>query len=180
MFTSLTSTELSSGGVTVTGKNAKIVNAIIIYAVIHNRWPTICIASSKLFFLDIDVSWVALFWILYGVGSTVFVIYLFKLGRTVASNRRELVEQEIQSIRSEKLDEAEPGLKNGQTGFADETTVNQKVQLKVQRIFRPDSDHVAVQGVLNGASRVVNLPIGQHTSVSLADSRTIAPREKIS
>lgn len=40
--------------------------------------------------------WERFFWVVYGVGSTLFVFFLFKLGNTVASNREERIKHETE------------------------------------------------------------------------------------
>lgn len=44
--------------------------------------------------------WQEFFWIVYGVGSTLFVFFLFKLGNAVANNRQEPIKQEIEQPQS--------------------------------------------------------------------------------
>ncbi len=39
--------------------------------------------------------WEQFFWIVYGIGSTLFVFFLFKLGNAVAGSREESVRREI-------------------------------------------------------------------------------------
>ncbi len=39
--------------------------------------------------------WEQFFWVVYGIGSTLFVFFLFKLGNAVAGNREESIEREI-------------------------------------------------------------------------------------
>jgi hypothetical protein len=51
--------------------------------------------------------WEQFFWVVYGVGSTLFVFFLFKLGNAVASNRQETVERE-----SEQSQGSDPAGKN--------------------------------------------------------------------
>ena len=118
------------------------------------------------------MSWAAFFWILYGAGSTAFVIYLFKLGKSVASNRKELIQQEIARLRSGNTDEADvllPLVAGGLTrSFAGEDTQ----KLRVQNIFQPDEDHVADQGVRDGTNCVINLPVGQGDHVAQPDSES--------
>jgi hypothetical protein len=124
------------------------------------------------------MSWAAIFWILYGAGSSLFVIYLFKLGKNVASNRKELVREEIQRLRSGQSDETgtvEPVVagKLTQSVAGDDPT-----RLHVQQIYQPDSDHVAVQVVRDGANRVINLRVGQGDAVARANSESFSGTEK--
>ncbi len=107
------------------------------------------------------MSWVAFFWILYGAGSTLFVIYLFKLGNRVASNRKELVRQEIERFRNGQSDDT--GLLDPATthSSSEDTAEYGNDRLHIQRIYQPDAEHVAVQGVRDGATCVINLPVGK-------------------
>jgi hypothetical protein len=123
------------------------------------------------------MSWAAFFWILYGAGSTLFVIYLFKLGKNVASNRKELVQQEIQRMRSRYSDEAGvlESLGSGVTrSFAGDDTQ----RLRVQHIYQPDGEHVAVQGVRDGEHCVINLPVGKGDGVARGGSNVLSGKEK--
>lgn len=108
------------------------------------------------------MSWAAFFWILYGAGSTLFVVYLFRLGKSVASNRKELIQQEIARLRSGQIDETDvlkPLVGGSLTrSFAGEDTQ----KLRVQNIYQPDDEHIAVQGVRNGANCVINLCVGKN------------------
>jgi len=125
------------------------------------------------------MSWAAFFWILYGAGSTLFVIYLFRLGKSVASNRKELIQEEIERLRSGQTDEADvllPLVAGGLTrSFAGEETQ----KLRVQNIFQPDNDHIAVQGVRNGSNCVINLAVGQGGNAARADSETRSEQEDV-
>ncbi len=47
-----------------------------------------------------------IFWAFYGVGSTLLVIYLFRVGINIASNQKQVLFQELQRIRSEGSDPA--------------------------------------------------------------------------
>ena len=124
------------------------------------------------------MSWAAFFWILYGAGSTLFVIYLFKLGKNVASNRKELIQEEIHRLRSGQSGEAgmlDPVVADKLTSSV---AGNDAPRLQVQHIYQPDSDHVAVQVVRDGASRVINLRVGQGDSDTHADSERLSGTEK--
>lgn len=44
--------------------------------------------------------WQEFFWIVYGVGSTLFVFFLFKLGNAVANNHQESIKQDIEQPQS--------------------------------------------------------------------------------
>jgi len=118
------------------------------------------------------MSWAAFFWILYGAGSTLFVVYLFRLGKNVASNRKELIQEEIARLRSGHADEADllrPLVAGSFTrSFAGEDTQ----KLRVQNIFQPDDEHIAVQGVRNGVNCVINLSVGNKENSANADSES--------
>ena len=125
------------------------------------------------------MSWAAFFWILYGAGSTLFVIYLFRLGKSVASNRKELIQEEIQRLRSGQSDDADvllPFVAGSVTrSFAGEETQ----KLRVQNVFQPDDGHIAVQGVRNGSNCVINLAVGQSDDAVRADSETRAEQVEV-
>ena len=106
------------------------------------------------------MSWAALFWIVYGVGSTLFVLYLFRLGKNVGSNRKELIQQEIERIRTEEVKHSDTPVTNATRFVAAEKVSNHTDRMHVQRIFQPDTDHVSVQGMRDGMTCVINLPVG--------------------
>lgn len=123
------------------------------------------------------MSWAAFFWILYGAGSTLFVVYLFRLGKNVASNRKELVQQEIQRMRSGYSDEAvvlAPLASGPIRSFAGDDTQ----RLRVQHIYQPDDDHVAVQGVREGEKCVINLPVRKDDGAARAGSESLSGKDK--
>jgi hypothetical protein len=120
-----------------------------------------CIVGRERKSQDFIMSWAALFWIVYGVGSTLFVVYLFRLGKNVASNRKELVQQEIERMRNEEVGQVEPSAKRYAKLDSRETVSDPVNRVHVQRIFQPDTDHVSVQGVRAGMTCVINLPVGQ-------------------
>lgn len=108
------------------------------------------------------MSWAAFFWILYGAGSTLFVVYLFKLGKSVASNRKQLIQEEIERLRSGQSDGADVLLPLA-TGSLTRSFAGEDTQkLRVQNIFQPDDEHIAVQGVRNGVDCVINLSVGKN------------------
>lgn len=107
------------------------------------------------------MSWAAVFWIIYGVGSTLFVIYLFRMGKNVAHNRKDLIRREFESM--------DGGHATADTDFATslaaadttELAPDPVSRLHVERIFQPDDHHVAVQGVRDGETCVINLPLDE-------------------
>jgi len=116
------------------------------------------------------MSWAAAFWIVYGVGSTLFVIYLFWVGKNVASNRKELIERELKLMRGDEAP-ASSFVASVPAGDAEsDTSRDPASRLRVQRIFQPDESHLAVQGTRNGATCVINLPIAE-TGVAEAETR---------
>lgn len=121
--------------------------------------------------------WATVFWVLYGVGSTLFVVYLFKLGNSVASYRKELVRQEIEYIRREEIDDAEPAVASARI-VSREQTPGLASRLHVERIFQPNDQYVAVQGVRDGETCVINLPIDMAVGMLAADSEGNSRVEK--
>ena len=111
--------------------------------------------------------WALIFWAVYGVGSTLFVVYLIKVGRSVASNQKELIQQELQRIRTEGADPAVSFAAEVAHAASRELASSQTSQLQVQRIYQPDSQHVVVQGVRDGSTCVVNLPIGSGAGAAI-------------
>jgi hypothetical protein len=130
------------------------------------------------------MSWAAVFWILYGVGSTLFVVYLFRLGNSVVSSRDQLVEDEFQRNQLARIDDtarlgesaqldhisrldpmsqlddtAQLAAIRAQVGPREPDSASAG-RLHVERIFQPSDEYVAVQGVRNGATCVINLPVG--------------------
>lgn len=124
--------------------------------------------------------WALMFWTVYGVGSTLFVVYLFKVGRSVASNQKQLIQQELQRIRNEGADPAVSFAAEVAHAASRELVDGNTSQLEVQRIFRPDDQHVVVQGVRDGSTCVVNLPIGLGPGVAAVETRTSRQLEKVS
>ncbi len=116
------------------------------------------------------MSWAAVFWIVYGVGSTLFVVYLFKLGSSVASNRKELVRQEIERIRRGESGGAAEGAAVSTHIVSAAQKPGSASRLHVERIFQPNDDYVAVQGVRDGTTCVINLPIGMAVGMQAATS----------
>jgi Arc/MetJ-type ribon-helix-helix transcriptional regulator len=110
------------------------------------------------------MSWAAVFWILYGVGSTLFVVYLFRLGNSVVSNRDDLVRQHVAKMQQAEADNApETAVTVAPIVFREADSAPSS-RLHVERIFQRSDDDVAVQGVRDGATRVVNLPVGMLTA----------------
>ena len=58
--------------------------------------------------------WEQFFWIVYGIGSTLFVFFLFRLGNAVAGNREESIKREIGPPR--ELDQMQPATGREVTG----------------------------------------------------------------
>lgn len=140
-------------------------------------WPVTCIDVVERIIRELIMSWAAVFWILYGVGSTLFVVYLFKLGNSVASNRKELVQQEIERIRRGQTDDvAEPAA--AARIVSCEQTPDSARRLHVERIFQPNDQYVAVQGVRDGSTCVINLPIGMAAGILADDSEASSRAEK--
>ena len=126
------------------------------------------------------MSWVAVFWILYGVGSTLFVVYLFKLGQTVASNRKELVQQEIERIRNEGAATPTGFNKVNTRAASPESGTDHTNRLHFQRVYQPDEAHVAIQGEHDGATCVLNLPVGEAAGLAQPDPIARSSVEKVS
>ena len=105
------------------------------------------------------MSWAAVFWIIYGVGSTLFMIYLFRMGRNVAHNRKDLIRGEFESMAGEHAT-ADTGLASSLVKADTTASAPDPIsRLHVERIFQPDDHHVAVQGVRDGETCVINLPL---------------------
>ena len=128
---------------------------------------------------ELIMPWVAVFWIVYGVGSTLFVICLFRLGNAVASSRKELVRQEIERIRYEGSGKtAEPG--PNMSYVASPSPVSDPAnRLHVQRIFQLDDQHISVQAVRDGETRLINLPLGQAAGIPATDPDMSSRVEKV-
>lgn len=124
--------------------------------------------------------WALIFWVVYGVGSTLFVVYLFKVGRSVASNEKELIRQELERIRAEGADPAVSFAAEVAHAASRELVSGHTSQLQVQRVYQPDSQHVVVQGVRDGSTCVVNLPIGLGAGVAAAETCEARQLRKIS
>ena len=124
--------------------------------------------------------WALMFWTVYGVGSTLFVVYLFKVGRSVASNQKQLIQQELQRIRTEGADPAVSFAAEVAHAASRELVSGHTSQLQVQRIYQPDSQHVVVQGVRDGSTCVVNLPIGSGAGVAAVETRASRQVEEVS
>ena len=119
--------------------------------------------------------WAAVFWILYGVGSTLFVIYLFKLGKSVASNRRDLVEQKIVRLRtagSARAEQSGPGWAGGETA---ESAPDHTKRLHVQRMFLHDDAGIAMRAVRSETACPNDLRIGQAVGMLHADTDLHSP-----
>ena len=117
--------------------------------------------------------WALIFWVVYGVGSILFVVYLFKVGTSVASNQKQLIQQELQRIRAEGADPAVSFAAEVAHAASRGLVSGQSSQLQVQRIYQPDSQHVVVQGVRDGNTCVINLPIGLGAGVAAAEMRPV-------
>ena len=126
------------------------------------------------------MSWVAVFWILYGVGSTLFVVYLFKLGQTVASNRKELVQQEIERIRNEGAATPTGFNKGNRRAGSAEPETDHTNRLHFQRVYRPDEAHVSIQSEGDGATCALNLPVQQTAALAHPDPNARSSVEKVS
>ena len=124
--------------------------------------------------------WALIFWAVYGVGSVLFVIYLFKVGRSVASNQKQLIQQELQRIRAEGADPAVSFAAEVAHAASREMVAAQTRPLQVQRIYQADSQHVVVQGVRDGSTCVVNLPIGLGAGVAAVETLASRQAEKVS
>lgn len=121
--------------------------------------------------------WALIFWVVYGVGSILFVVYLFKVGRSVASNQKQLIQQELQRMRAEGADPAVSFAAEVAHAASRGLVSGHSSQLQVQRIYQADSQHVVVEGVRDGNTCVVNLPIGLGAGAAAAEMR---PVEKVS
>ena len=117
------------------------------------------------------MSWAAVFWILYGVGSTLFVVYLFRLGNSVVSPQDEFVEEQIERNKRLGIDDTAQLAAISLPVLSREPGNLSNSRLHVERIFQPDDDYLAVQGVRDGATCVINLPIGM-----LAGESDTSPR----
>lgn len=106
------------------------------------------------------MSWAAVFWILYGVGSTLFVIYLFRLGNSVVAHRDELPGEESGRPLQAGIDDTAQLAAFGPQNLPREPGSASTARLHVERIFQPNDDYVAVQGVRDGTTCVINLPVG--------------------
>ena len=67
--------------------------------------------------------WEEFFWVVYGVGSTLFVLFLFRLGNAVASNRHESIEQQSARPRSSDRIRAAQDVTGRPSDHTDRTTV---------------------------------------------------------
>ena len=141
-------------------------------------WPVTCIDVVERIIRELMMSWAAVFWILYGVGSTLFVVYLFKLGNSVASNRKELVRQEIERIRRGETDDVTEPVTASARIVSREQAPDSASRLHVKRIFQPNDQYVAVQGVRDGSTCVINLPIGMAVGIPTDDPETRSRAEK--
>jgi len=117
------------------------------------------------------MSWAAVFWILYGVGSTLFVVYLFRLGNSVVTNHDQFAGEEIARNQRGGIDDTAQLAAFSLQGVSRETGGVSSGRLHVERIFQPNDDYLAVQGVRNGATCVINLPLGMLGAESDASSR---------
>ena len=117
------------------------------------------------------MSWAAVFWILYGVGSTLFVVYLFRLGNSVVSPQDEFVEEQIERNKRLGIDDTAQLAALSLPVLSQEPGNVPNGRLRVERIFQPDDDYLAVQGVRDGATCVINLPIGMLSAESDASPR---------
>ena len=125
------------------------------------------------------MSWLAVFWIVYGVGSTLFVVCLFRLANTVASSRKELVRQEIERIRHEgasKTPEARAVISRAASPAPISEPAN---RLHVQRIFQLDDEHISVQAVRDGETCLINLPLGEAAGILATDPDMLSQVEKV-
>lgn len=97
------------------------------------------------------MSWAVVFWVLYGVGSTLFVFYLFRVGSAVASSQNALVKQEIERIRREGLSEPlrpAPAVAGTRPSEGNSDLLD---RMQIEHIFQPEGEHVAAQGLRNAA-----------------------------
>ena len=118
------------------------------------------------------MSWAAVFWSLYGVGSTLFVVYLFRLGKSVVSHRDELSKEEIERhLRTAIGDTAQLAAFTVPVESR-EPGSTAPGRLHVKRIFQPDDAYFAVQGERDGATCVINLPLGLLAGETNASPRT--------
>ncbi len=114
--------------------------------------------------------WALIFWAVYGVGSLLFVVYLFRVGRRVASNEKQLIEQELERMRAEGADPAVSFAAEVAHAASREQVYGHTSRLQVNRIFQADNAHVVVQGMRDGNPCVVNLPIGLGAGVAAAET----------
>ena len=124
--------------------------------------------------------WALVFWAVYGVGSILFVVYLIKVGRRVASNQKEIIQQELQRIRVEGGDPTVSYAAELAHAASRELATGHTGKLQVQRIYQPDSQHVVVQGVRDGSTCVVNLPIGLGAGTAAVETNAARQAEKVS
>ena len=102
--------------------------------------------------------WQEFFWIVYGVGSTLFVFFLFKLGNAVANNRQEPIQQEIEQPQSSNRVRAVVG--RGVTGRSPDHTE----RVSVQRAARASEANVGEAAASVETINEIGLaPGGLHT-----------------
>ena len=106
------------------------------------------------------MSWAAVFWILYGVGSTLFVVYLFRLGKSVVSHRDGLAGEEMERHQRMAIENTAQLAAFSAQAVSRDAGSTFPGRIHVERIFQPSDDYVAVQGVRDGATCVINLPVG--------------------
>ncbi|UCD67802.1 MAG: hypothetical protein JSW48_13405 [Betaproteobacteria bacterium] len=126
------------------------------------------------------MNWALIFWAVYGVGSILFVVYLFRVGKSVASNQKEIIQRELRRIRAEGADPAVCFAAEVAHAASRGSASDQATQLQVQRIYQPDDQHVVVEGVRDGSTCIVNLPIGLGAGVAAVQTRESRSVEKVS
>ena len=119
-----------------------------------------CIDRIKSTIRNLIMSWAVVFWSLYGVGSTLFVVYLFRLGKSVVSHRDKLTEDEIGRHLRAAIDDTAQLAAFSVPAESREPGSKPSGRLHVERIFHPNDDYVSVQGVRDGATCVINFPVG--------------------
>lgn len=106
------------------------------------------------------MAWAPVFWILYGVGSTLFVVYLFRLGKSVVNDRDGLAGEEMKKHQRMAIENTVQLAAFSAQAASRQPGSSLPGRIRVERIYQPSDDYVAVQGVRDGATCVINLPVG--------------------
>ncbi|HUU71969.1 MAG TPA: hypothetical protein VMW70_05035 [Burkholderiales bacterium] len=118
--------------------------------------------------------WTAVFWIVYGVGSTLFVFYLFKLGNSVANGRKMPVEKNVKGLHGAGSDMAM------ETPAVAGAPLDYTRRPHVLRAQTPGVNNVTEPG-LSIDTKGVTIPMLAQTSAMLqADSALHRQEEKLS